>query len=85
MIAINNRKNTTAVMYGCFFTVSAIFFRNFIISSHRFLSQSQRLDPDDSDVLMLAGELADQVLSGDVVLPEKEFGLFEKSIDYRTI
>ena len=39
----------------------------------------------DSDVLMLAGELADQVLSGDVVLPEKEFGLFEKSIDYRTI
>ena len=39
----------------------------------------------DSDVLMLAGELAGQVLSGDVVLPEKEFGLFEKSIDYRTI
>ena len=34
---------------------------------------------------MLAGELADQVLSGDVVLPEKKFGLFEKSIDYRTI
>lgn len=28
-------------------------------------------------MLMLAGELADQVLSGDVVLPEKEFGLFE--------
>ena len=39
----------------------------------------------DSDVLLLAGELADRVLSGEVVLPEEEMGLFQKEIDYRTI
>lgn len=39
----------------------------------------------DSDVLLLAGELADRVLSGEVVLPEEEMGLFRKGIDYRTI
>lgn len=39
----------------------------------------------DSDVLLLAGELADRVLSGEVVLPEEEMGLFQKGIDYRTI
>lgn len=39
----------------------------------------------DSDVLLLAGELADRVLSGQVVLPEEELGLFQREIDYRTI
>lgn len=39
----------------------------------------------DSDVLLEASELADQVLSGEVVLPEAEMGLFQKEIDYRTI
>ncbi len=39
----------------------------------------------DSDVLLLAGELADRVLSGEVVLPEEEMGLFQKEIDYRSI
>ena len=33
----------------------------------------------DSDVLMLAGELADQVLSGDVVLPENSDYLKNRS------
>lgn len=39
----------------------------------------------DSDVLLEASELADKVLSGEVVLPEEEMGLFQKEIDYRTI
>jgi len=39
----------------------------------------------DSDVLLQAGELADRVLSGEVVLPEEKMGLFQKEIDYRTI
>ncbi len=39
----------------------------------------------DSDVLLLAGELADQVLSGEVMLPEEEMGLLDREIDYRTI
>ncbi|MDO4291691.1 MAG: ATP-dependent DNA helicase RecG [Eubacteriales bacterium] len=39
----------------------------------------------DSDVLLLAGELADRVLCGEVELPEKELGLFGRRIDYRTI
>lgn len=39
----------------------------------------------DSDVLLEAGELADRVLSGEVVLPEEEMGLFCREIDYRTI
>lgn len=39
----------------------------------------------DSDVLLEASELADSVLSGEVVLPEEEMGLFQKEIDYRTI
>lgn len=39
----------------------------------------------DSDVLLEASELADKVLSGKVVLPEEEMGLFQREIDYRTI
>lgn len=39
----------------------------------------------DCDVLLAAGELADQVLLGKVVLPKEEMGLFQKEIDYRTI
>lgn len=39
----------------------------------------------DSDVLLLASELADRVLAGEVVLPESEMALFQKEIDYRTI
>lgn len=39
----------------------------------------------DSDILLEAGELADQVLNGEVLLPEEKMGLFQKEIDYRTI
>lgn len=39
----------------------------------------------DSDVLLEAGELADRILSGEVMLPEAEMGLFQKEIDFRTI
>ena len=39
----------------------------------------------DSDVLLLAGELADRVLSGEVSLPEEKMGLLDREIDYRTI
>ncbi len=39
----------------------------------------------DCDVLLAAGELADRVILGEVVLPEEEMGLFQKGIDYRTI
>ncbi len=39
----------------------------------------------DCDVLLAAGELADQVLLGKVVLPKEEMGLFQEGIDYRTI
>lgn len=39
----------------------------------------------DSDVLLEAGNLADRVLSGEVVLPEEEMKLFQSKIDYRTI
>lgn len=39
----------------------------------------------DSDVLLNAGELAQQVVAGKVTLLKEGAGLFEKQIDYRTI